>query len=255
MHRRLSEYGYQLRRVFRRTDGRGKVKEETKTFEVIATKDHRLSRVKLEENGRAVSPEHLAGERLRAGQELEKAERASEQRAAAQAEGEYFTWRFDTNHRQPGGGDTIRVSVSEVLANCEFRAPRAGRLEDRDVLILSFRPRGDARFAEGMRYMSRAEGRVWIDLNDKVVIRMEVWPRGSPAAGVGGEAAPPAQGPAVVYQQVRVKEGIWLPAQVRIDSLNHPALFGAMRLDIDARASDYRRFAVEVKDAQVTPPR
>jgi hypothetical protein len=127
-----------MRLVFRRTDGRGKVKEETKTYEVSATKDHRLSRVKLEENGTPVSAGRLEKERKRAGKELEKAERSDEQqanaRSAKEADGEYFTWRFSTNRKQLGGGNTLKVNVSEVLEKCEFRAPRFGRLEGRDVI-------------------------------------------------------------------------------------------------------------------------
>lgn len=266
MRRRLSDYTFRMKVVFRETDRRGRVKETTRTYEMYGAGPRRpkVFGVKVEQDGARVSPGQLEKERARAGANMERAEREqsaeggqSAERAApgqGAAEPGYFTWQFRPRKGFPRG---IRVSPTDFLEKCDFHSPRRGTLNGRDVIILAFRPRPGATLADDIQYLSEVEGAVWIDAADKVVIRLEAYPPAAKAGGAGAPAqtGPPAGGPAIVYEQVRTKEGVWGPGRVQISGARlaaRPEAGGASE-DIFGLMADYARFGVEAREGAAEP--
>jgi hypothetical protein len=66
------------------------------------------------------------------------------------------------------------VDISSFLRVCEFVSPRHERFRDRDAVVFDFRPRPG--FKSGNRQedlISKLVGVVWIDPEDRQVMRLE----------------------------------------------------------------------------------
>lgn len=130
-------------------------------------------------------------------------------------------------------------------------------------------PRGDvvdgldvaALVGEAHRNGARMAGAVWIDVAERVVLRLEAWPateRDSKAGDAGGDAPSASsnrEDPAVVYEEVKVGEGIWMRGLSRIDTTRAPAFFDRVNVYFEGVFSDYRRFGTEFDGYKLTTPK
>jgi hypothetical protein len=140
------------------------------------------------------------------------------------------------------------------LKVCDFVSPRREVLEGRETIVFDFRPR------EGFKPKTREEsliaklvGVVWIDPVDKQVIRLEArLAEGFKMAG--GLLVSLKPGAALVIEQTRMAQGVWLPKFAQINLSVKVLLFSGGDYNKTIEWSEYRHFAGDVKDYKVDAP-
>jgi len=249
MHLRLPEYTYLQTRLSRELDPRGKMVERVSAYEaypikVLGRQRHVISLIS--EDGAPVSPKRLKKERQQAAKEIETAERESAlQVGGAPTAGaeKYVAAGIGVSQ----AGDGVWIGVSQFLRQCRFEAPRYERLADRDMISLSIRSCagdvGDPR----EQYLARMAGVVWIDAVDKVVARLEAWP--APETMLE-RASAPRNAETIVYEQMRLPNGLWFPKRIRLNAIGKAALFNGTDKDMTFEFGHYQRFSTEVNDLQ-----
>lgn len=250
MHLRLPEYTYLQTRRSRELDQRGRLIERVSSYEAYPIKvlrGHRHAISLISEGGAPVSPKRLKKERLQAAKEIETAERES----AFQARGEYtvIAGKYVTaGIGVSQAGDGVWVGVSQFLRQCRFKAPRYDRPADRDLIALDIHSCAGVVSDPREQYLARMTGVVWIDAADKVVARLEAWPlRAAPEQKIPS-AQPDAE--TLVYEQMRLPNGLWVPKRIRLNAIGKAALFNGTDKDMTFEFSQYHRFDIEVKDLQ-----
>src|SRR5262249_37165224 len=126
-------------------------------------------------------------------------------------------------------GDGVWVGVSQFLRQCRFDAPRYDRLADRDMITLNIHACASDVSAPRERYLDKMAGVVWIDAADKVVARLEAWP-----ASITEPETPssPPDAETIVYEQVRLPSGLWVPKRIRLNAIGKAALFNGTDKDM-----------------------
>jgi hypothetical protein len=201
----------------------------------------------ISENGVPLSAERAAKEDRRVQDEFAKAEREKEkdEKKAAQR-------RAEREKKKAEGGDD--PDISSFLRACEFVSPRRELLSGREAIVFDFRPRS------GFKPKSREEsliakliGVVWIDPVDKQVIRLEArLAEGFKMAG--GLLVSLKPGAALVMEQTRMVQGVWLPKFAQINLSVKVLLFGGGDYNKTIEWSDYQHFSGDVKDYKIDTP-
>src|SRR5262245_47341742 len=252
MHLRLPEYTYLQTRVSRELDQRGKLFESVSAYEaypiiVLGNRRHIISLIS--EDGAPVSPKRLKKERLQVAKELETAEHESAFQAdsapTAGAE-KYVSAGIGVSQI----GDGVWIGVSQFLRQCRFGAPRYDRLTDRLRIALNIHScAGELSDPRG-RYLAGMAGVVWIDAADKVVARLEAWPASETEQDI---PSAPRNAETIVYEQMRLPNGLWVPKRIRLNAIGKGALFNGTDKDMTFKFSQYQRFNIEIKDIQQAP--
>ncbi len=249
MHSRLPEYTYIQTRLSREVNQRGKLIERVAAYEAYPIKvlgHHRHIISLISQNGAPVSPKRLKKEREQAAKEIEEAERDSAFQAsgatAPRAE-RYISAGIGVSQN----GDGVWVGVSQFLRHCRFSAPRYDRLAGRDMIALNIRKCDGNPSVPGERYLAGMAGVVWIDVEDKVVARLEAWP--STATEQELPSAPP-NAETIVYEQTRLADGLWAPKRIRLNAIGKPSLFNGTDKDMTFEFSQYQRFNTDADDLQ-----
>lgn len=262
MSRHYYNYTFKWRRVQRKRVSEGTFQEESELYEVFIpkaecwTKNCRRAVVLLEENGKPRPLERIEKERLQAGRKIEEAEREESKRkgAAATLPVSQNWMRFNVQSREVfGKGTTVVLDGQEILKTCLLSHPRRERLAGREMIALDFHPRPQATFEEKSAYLPRIEGRIWIDAEDKVFVRLIAWPLGTKFdEAVSSEEL--LTHAALAYGLVRTKEGIWFFNFGRINGARFPDLFSGLKTDFSIEQFDYVNFKVEVEDSKILAP-
>lgn len=249
MHQRLSNYTYTWQFSWRAINSKGSAKEGSRTYEVFVPdlkrkygKSVKFPLILIARNGVPLPANDLEKARLKAGVELEKSE--SEKRGDS---GEISAERY-VNYTGAFENVKVRLSLSEILSGSDFALERIAQVNDRPTLILDFIPQKDALLDRETAYLSKLRGKLWVDQADKAVIGMAAWPRDVVVSGDYDQILSQA---VVAYEQLRTKEGDWLPRRVRFNGGNYPFLFGGKRADIEYLFKDYIMFKVESEKEQI----
>jgi hypothetical protein len=256
MHLRLPEYTYLQKRLSRELDQRGRPIEHAAIYEAypITVQGHHRHVISLiSEDGAAISPKRLKKEREQTAKEIETAERenasaAPSPKAEKEAE-KYVTAGIGMSQT----GDGVWIGVSQFLRKCRFSEPRYNRLAGRDMIALDIQScAGDANDRRE-RYLAGMAGIVWIDAADKVVARLLAWPKPSMPERATPKPEIPLASPdteTVVYDQMRLPNGLWVPKRIRLNAIGQSALFNGTDKDMTFEFSHYQRFATEVNEIQ-----
>jgi hypothetical protein len=92
--------------------------------------------------------------------------------------------------------------------------------------------------------MAGMTGVIWIDAVDKAVARLEAWPM---------TAEPRLKTPeteTIVYEQMRLQNGLWVPKRIRLNAIGKAALFNGIDRDMTFEFSIYQHYNTEVEDLQ-----
>ena len=253
MHLRLPEYTYLQTRLSREFDQRGKLVERVSVYEAYPIKvlgHHRHVISLINEDGAPISPKRLKKERQRAAKEIEKAEHENAlQPSGAPAAGaeKYIAAGIGVSP----SGDGVWIGVSQFLRQCRFGAPRYDRLAGREMIALDIQSCASNANAPRERYLDEMAGGVWIDAVDKVVARLEAWPRR--AATEPETPSAPLDAETIVYEQMRLPNGLWVPKRIRLNAIGKAALFNGTNKDMTFEFSQYQRFNIEVEELQPAP--
>jgi hypothetical protein len=251
LEQRVSEYAFRQKETDRQITDKGVIKKETiKVYEVFPIPNREPVLKLISENGVVLSAERAAKEDKRVLEELEKAEREREkdQREAEKKKAEQAR-KKDANKEEDDPG------ISQFLRACEFVSPRREQFNGRDAVVFDFRPR------PGFRPTNRSEsliaklvGVVWIDPVDKQVMRLEA--RLAEGFKIGGGLLVSLKpGAAMVMEQIRMNEGVWLPRLAQVNLSVKILLFGGGDLNKTLEWSDYRHFSGDVKDYKLESPK
>ena len=245
LENRVAEYAFKQTETDREIDSKGELKKQTvKVYEVYPLPNREPVQKLISENGVPLSPERASKEERRVQEEFEKAEREKEkdQKKVAQR-------RAAREKKEAEGSE-----ISPFLKACEFVSPRRESLSGRETIVFDFRPR------PGFKPKTREEslvakliGVVWIDPVDKQVIRLEArLAEGFKMAG--GLLVSLKPGAALVIEQTRMEQGVWLPRFAHINLSVKVLLFGGGDFNKTVEWSDYKHFAGDVKDYKIDAP-
>ena len=248
LENRVAEFAFKQTETDRQISDKGELKKEAvKVYEVFPLPNREPVKKLISENGVPLSPERAAKEDRRVQEEFAKAENnkeKDEQRAARQ--------RAKREEKRAEGEDP--TSISAFLRACEFVSPRRELLSGRETIVFDFRPR------PGFKPRNREEsliaklvGVVWIDPVDKQVIRLEArLAEGFKMAG--GLLVSLKPGAALVMEQTRMVQGVWLPRFAQINLSVKVLLFAGGDYNKTIEWSDYRHFTGDVKDYKLDAP-
>jgi hypothetical protein len=249
---RVSQYTYTRKQTEREINDKGEVKKETiRVYEVYPVANAGEVEKLISEGGVPLTPERMAKEEKRVAEEIEKLEHEKEkrkekkerERAEAAKKGKA------ADEDDPGLSTFLRVS--------EFVSPRRERFRERDTIVFDFRARpGYKTQSREESVVSKLAGVVWIDPADKQIMRLEArLVEGYKVAG--GLVASLRPGSAMIFEQTRLADGVWLPKFEQINFAAKLFIFAGIRLDATREYSNYKRFATageEKLDAPKTPP-
>lgn len=265
---RINEYTWTETAKLRQYDRRGKLKEETpsRVWEIFPNRvsGRLILRKLVSEDGVALSQERAGKELKRLAEEIEKDEREAARRGEKERERMAKAGLKPPGYVPPGrpdctrsgyvtaygnNGGLIAFSIPDFLCAGEFHTPRRVMLNGREAVRLSFRARADyVPPTEDRAAVARMAGAVWIDAAERVVLRLEAWPATS---ANGGEH----EDPAVLYEEIKVGDGVWMRGLSCIDTRRNPKFFGGVNVYFIGVFSDYRRFDTEFDGYKLTTPK
>jgi outer membrane lipoprotein-sorting protein len=245
LENRVAEYAFKQTETDREISGKGELKKETvKVYEVYPLPNREPVQKLISENGVPLSPERAAKEERRVQEEFAEAEREKDKDEKKVAQR-----RAEREKKKEEG-----TEISPFLKVCEFVSPRRELLAGRETIVFDFRPR------PGFKPQNREEsliakliGVVWIDPVDKQVIRLEArLAEGFKMAG--GLLVSLKPGAALVIEQTRMEQGVWLPRFAQINLSVKVLLFAGGDYNKTIEWSDYKHFAGDVKDYKIEAP-
>lgn len=255
---RMFDYSWTSKTLVRHYDRRGRVSKETlQEKEVYAAPGlANVTQKLVRENGLPLSPRRAVKEEKRVYEELSGADvtpppSAAELRTVKNRMG-CTVFGILTVLNDKGGKETT-LGVSDFICFGEFFSPRVERREGREMIALNFRPRAGLGLPSKEKApFAKLVGTVWVDLKDRVVARIEAWPSESPRQFDGesharGEAA-------VVFDDMRLPDGMWVRRLRYIDTRKNPAAFNGLSLEWRQEFSDYKHYSTRVQDYRLDKP-
>jgi hypothetical protein len=265
----MTEYSYVMNSAGRSKDRKGKIKEDSTTYEVFIPTLKSGTRGKgilvvTSRNGVPVPANELEKARKEAGERLEKAEEKSAREALSAPATDsgvkgmlplgMYT-HTTNNHSSFGLKGSAALGIHTFLRTCKFTLARREQHDGRETLVFNFAPLPDAQFADNEKYVAQLTGEIWIDAQDRIVTRLVGWPSLSADTNpLNPSVTPVERPPAVFVEMMRLPEGVWLPHVVRINGADYQRLFDGITTDSTSTFSNYIRFSTEIKDVKVNSP-
>ena len=155
-----------------------------------------------------------------------------------------------------------RDMMTEVLGLFEYRIEHREQLDGRPMIVVSFTPRAnvDPKTRPG-KFLAKAAGWVWVNEDDRQVIRVEAAATSDITIGFG-LIARLHRGSHIAVRRTQVGDR-WLPAGFDFTGSGRTLLFRTFQVDINAAYSDYEPLTanmlpydpIEPIDASETPSR
>ena len=240
----LENYSYTQKITSREIGKDGVLREtETETNQLSFYKGRRITR-KIEKNGKPLSPEEQADEDKNV------------QKRVAEIEKEIAKKEAETVKQNSDGtpdSEDRRISIAEVLRASRLLNPRRERFRGRDVVVFDFEPNSDFDFKNAksfLKFFGKTAGVMWIDAEDKQVVRLEAVLSDNYKIG-GGLVANLKKGASFALEQERVNDEIWLPSSADINLLVKVLLVKGINVNEVIKSYNYQKFSTEVKDSKV----
>jgi hypothetical protein len=246
LENRVAEYAFKQTETDREINDKGELKKETvKVYEVYPLPNREPVEKLISENGVPLSADRAAKEDRRVQEEFAKAEREKDKDEKKVAQR-----RAEREKKEEKG-----TEISPFLRVCEFISPRRESIGDREAIVFDFRPRlGFKPKTREESLIAKLIGVVWIDPVDKQIIRLEArLAEGFKMAG--GLLVSLKPGAALVIEQTRMAQGVWLPKFAQINLSVKVLLFGGGDYNKTIEWSEYRHFAGDVKDYKIDSPK
>jgi hypothetical protein len=183
-------------------------------------------------------------------EDIERAEKEAEaniNEMPDRKDGGYWTIGFRA------GDKGIRIDVIKLLNNATFSNMERSETGGRKVVTLDFGPKPDATFNADLSYLSRIEGKIWIDEADRRIMKIEGFPVGWLAELRDKSDEERQQKMVFLFSQTRVAEGFWFPKDVLIDFTKNSYMFDAVRLEYSF--DKYRKSTTEVRSSTMESPK
>ena len=252
VERRFTEYSFLQKGTEREIDSKGVTRKETvKVFEVFPLPNRNPIMKLISEDGVALSGDRAAKEDKRVEEEFLKAERDKDKDAQKVAD-----QRAERDRKKAAKqSEDNDVEISQFFRHCEFVSPRRERFQDRQAIVFDFRAQpGFKPSTRQESLISKLVGVVWIDPSDKQVIRLEARLAEGFKMG-GGLLLSLRPGAALVMEQTRMNEGIWMPRFMQINLSVKVLLFGGGDINQTIEWSDYKHFSADVDSYKLGVPK
>jgi len=261
IYNRLGDYTYSLRKVRRVLNAKGKIKsEDFQDYEAYPVKGkHAL--IQFAENGSRLAVTQIDINRKHATDELLKSEqetRNPESTESANAEPEkrlnvgYWSASLEgaiQKRGQPRQLSFITIDPEGIFQACEFSSPRIVLLENRETIVMDFRPRPGIKPGQDQEWIQRLTGTVWIDAAEHSLVRIE-----GQRLSVAKEEESADVPLNFIYQQQRLAAGIWAPSLIRINSAGDENLFRGLNWDAWFEFTNFKRFDASESDIKLNTP-
>jgi hypothetical protein len=224
----LNRYTYDVEEVEERLDGDGKISEaKTRRFEVFYVKGSPV-RKKVAQNGGPLPPG-----------DAEKEERRVTQQVEDILEGR-------TVREVPG------VRLSQILERYDFNTVAREMRDGRTNLVFAFEPREGKRDLKGDFVLRRLAGRIWVDEEERELVRAELKSTGKIKVAFGLGAS--VESVSVTVQFRKLEDNLWLPARVVSEAAGRRFVFSRFHVRATALYTRYRRFEAEAEPETIAPP-
>jgi len=237
----LDSYSFTQKEITREMGKDGMLREkESETHQLSFYKGYRITRL-IEKNGKPLSP----GDQEKEDKEAAKQAAEIEKKIAKQQQ---------SGAKQDDSDRDRRVSVAEVLKASNLVNPRRERFRGRNCIVFDFEPNPSYDFKNAkslVKVFGKTAGVMWIDETDKKVARLEAVLADSYKIA-GGILAKLNKGAAFTVEKDRINDEIWLPTQAVINLSVRVFMVKGIDVNQLIKFSDYRKFATEVKSAEVT---
>jgi hypothetical protein len=147
-----------------------------------------------------------------------------------------------------------RKFVREVADAYNFHLAGTEAVEGRDAWVIDAEPRpGYEPHIKDAKFLSKFQGRVWIDKNDAQLAKLDV--ECIDTVSLGLFLARVHKGSRIVIEQTRVNDEVWLPKHVAVKVDVRVALLKNFNVEDEQTYRDYKKFRatgriVGVGDAQ-----
>jgi hypothetical protein len=222
----LDDYTYNVLETEQQVDGAGRVKKtELRGYEVFFVNGHAV-RQQVSRDGQRLD---------------ERAARKEGERARREAE----ELRGRPREKRPG-----EVTLSDVLARFEFRSVAREWVNERPAVVLEFRARPGKADLEGDKILRQLAGRLWIDEQERAVVRAEFHNTGKIKFALGLGASLGQLDARVEFMKV---DDLWLPRHSETFVAGRLLVFKGFRQRTLESYDNYRRFSVETAEDPVQP--
>ena len=139
------------------------------------------------------------------------------------------------------GRSETNPAVEDVVQTLDFSMVRREVVGGRDMIVVSFSPKPDAKPRTRQGKMAKAfEGTTWIDEALREVVRLEATSVDTISYGLG-VIARLGKGAKVELVRERIDESIWLPTSIRLKGEGRAILVRKLKIDYFIQWFDYRR--------------
>jgi hypothetical protein len=232
-------YTCRLTQVDRKHDGDGRVKETETTVYEVTPVGGRTIRRRISVNGKELSAVEREKEDRRVQKDIEEIikerEKQQQKKERAEARGEKEK------------DDDDDVSILDFLRISEITSLRREMFRGHEVIAFDFEPR------KGFKPKSRSEslagklaGTIWVDEAARQVARLEARLTNSFKMG-GGLLASISPSSALVFEQDKVDDEVWLPSQGEINISARVMLLAKINHSVKRSYSDYKKYQIDSK--------
>ncbi len=226
---KIEFYSYLLKQTEHQLNDNGEAtKIRVHEYRVFPRRQGLPVSVMLSENGEALSPEKL-------------------RKAQANANKEWQKYRKNP----PKIAESKAPQWFETL---DFTVLPPERLEGRDVMVFSFRPRAGLSPKEsGNQFRSALQGQLWIDPAEKMTLKFQAeLTRDYGVGGLSGWLASLKPGTAITIENTRLENGLWVLKRDEFSSILRERVVLVLPQTSRGRMveerSHYRPFDPDVKD-------
>ncbi len=146
-----------------------------------------------------------------------------------------------------GSRDADRgVKLSEVLERYDFRTVGREDIDERSTLLFDFAPQPGERKLEGDRFLRVLTGRIWVDEQEKELVRAEL--RTTKGVGFAWGLGPALEALTMDLDFDRAEEGLWLPARLKALVNGQILPLKGFRYRISLLYGRYRRFETDTNE-------
>ena len=247
----LENYGYTRYVTRRELDDKGVLKEkETFKSEISFYRGYRLSKL-VEKNGKPLTPDEEKKNLEALEKGIKRIDKREEEKAKKKAEAAAKGKKDEEEEDEDSRG-----SITDMLQCSKLLNPRREMFRKREMIVFDFEPAptcspktDTGKLAQKLKLV----GAFWIDPQDKQIARLEMRLADSFKMG-GGLLASIKSGSAMVFEQERVNNEIWLPTYQEVNIAAKLFLFKGLSANAVTRFSDYKKFNVEAEKEKLKLP-
>jgi hypothetical protein len=235
-------YTFLTRTETRQVDGQGRLKQRrVLTYDVTLLEGSPYQRL-IARDDKPLSPaeERKEEEKLRKSIEQRRKE-TPDQRARRLAD-------WEKKRRQD------HEPLLEIPDAFELRIAGDERVDGKDAWIIDATPRPGFRSKSRLaRLFPKFKGRLWIDKQDSVWVKVEA--EALDSISIGLFLARLQKGARMTFEQTRVNDEVWLPKRVTVALAARVLLLKSFRAEVEATYMNYRKFQSESRLVGFEPPK